>query len=600
MRKLFICFVSLLLISGCIVAMAENESFPAPAVTIGTYSVPDKSDLTTVDSLYVHCDQVYEGAIIYLYNETTSTSDDRGTHNWGSDSYHLGYLDAGVWTLGYSLCLNGVWSEAGFLSFTVEQSDQLTPPDIDAPTEVLLGEDFYFRFTRYDARAELNRMSISPVTNEYVDENGTRRITYGAAFYSRNFSPDSDYSNLAEWMDDITPGRYILHFWSTAGAYRSSSKIGRIITVSEAERPDPPASLSINPGNPMPDQDVTFTLDQSYNYILMIVTRYDENGSWASRESFEASDTDSLTWTIGGAGSYTAEAHVWGGDGVWSLPTSISFTVGLGKLATPELTDMPARISYGSEQGFRINCDPHCEKIWFDIYSENGTYVGNFWNGNDENENDMALHLIPFLEYYHALPGNYTLYVCSTADNYEQSSWASYPFEYYEDEVLPAGPSSIQIDPETPEVGQEVTFILDQVYDSFRLTVQQRFDDGGFSTGLREIQHNTDRQTLTFNTAGNYTVKASVQSGGLWSEPAVISFTVLEDGTLAADFKLPADLTSIEDEAFLGVPATIFDLPDHITDIGNNAFPDGAILLVKEGSATEAAVSDSGYQVVTK
>ena len=79
------------------------------------------------------------------------------------------------------------------------------------------------------------------------------------------------------------------------------------------------------------------------------------------------------------------------------------------------------------------------------------------------------------------------------------------------------------------------------------------------------------------------TVNITLRAG--WAEPEIV---------------LPEDLTTIEDEAFLGIEASYILLPDHLTAISSTAFDPTITLLVRAGTETAALVKDMGWRVVEK
>ena len=58
---------------------------------------------------------------------------------------------------------------------------------------------------------------------------------------------------------------------------------------------------------------------------------------------------------------------------------------------------------------------------------------------------------------------------------------------------------------------------------------------------------------------------------------------------------LPRGLTTIEEEAFLYVAASEFDIPDGVSFIGQNAFPNNATLIVGSDSYAKTWAEENGY-----
>lgn len=62
-------------------------------------------------------------------------------------------------------------------------------------------------------------------------------------------------------------------------------------------------------------------------------------------------------------------------------------------------------------------------------------------------------------------------------------------------------------------------------------------------------------------------------------------------------FKLPTHLTSIEEEAFVGVQADVFVIPAGVTSISPSAFDSGVRLSVVEGSYAERFADENGFEI---
>ena len=68
----------------------------------------------------------------------------------------------------------------------------------------------------------------------------------------------------------------------------------------------------------------------------------------------------------------------------------------------------------------------------------------------------------------------------------------------------------------------------------------------------------------------------------------------------AAVMFLPRGLLIIEEEAFLHTAASLIDIPDSVTAIGQNAFPKGATLIVGTGTFAAEWAAANGYSVIPR
>ena len=66
---------------------------------------------------------------------------------------------------------------------------------------------------------------------------------------------------------------------------------------------------------------------------------------------------------------------------------------------------------------------------------------------------------------------------------------------------------------------------------------------------------------------------------------------------LSQPTRLPADLTRIDAEAFLGIGVDLIQIPTGVTSIGRNAFSPGTTLVVTPGSFADQWARENGFAV---
>lgn len=155
------------------------------------------------------------------------------------------------------------------------------------------------------------------------------------------------------------------------------------------------------------------------------------------------------------------------------------------------------------------------------------------------------------------------------------------------DEPLTA---DLTITPEKPHVGDDVviSWKVNGIRDKTSWFLNWRDSNGGHSEYEK--------------TEGTITVHAD-QEGEISAEIYVSDyngfFYITKDARVYVEpfiLYLPRNLTAIEEEAFLHTAADHIDIPDSVTSIGSNAFPEGAILIVTPDSYAESWAESNGFE----
>ena len=277
-----------------------------------------------------------------------------------------------------------------------------------------------------------------------------------------------------------------------------------------------------------------------------------------------------------------------GADNWFSCDTDVELTVaGLPKYANPTVT-IQNSYTYPSIVTFTVESAATASGEVYIVTGTKSIHEVDPWVYIDDwyEENPLPATFRAGGEYpIYLEPGKYMVRTLQVGEGYMDT------FSYYEFEVA----NSFTFSPEKPNNQEPFELILDTTYDRVEVQVYQQGSEEPY-LDAPIVVNSTDRVELSLNETGWYTIKVTCEKNGIQTGPIENRVEVVQWRPIP-DLILPADLISIDAEAFYGIRNVVILIPDSVRYIAENAFDPSVIVVADLGSYAYNRCDELGIAV---